>query len=57
MKLEHLVRALTELSPKEKRSLVEILEKQNLHSRRQLARREVSKGSVVSESKLFKNLG
>lgn len=57
MKIENLARALSRLSLRERKSLVEILDRQNLQARRLRARREMAKGKVVSESKLFKDLG
>ncbi len=54
--LEQLAKALVRLSPKEFESLVELLERENLKSRRKLVHREVAKHQVVSEKDLFEEL-
>ncbi len=56
MKVEQLASALGRLSPKEFKSLVEILDKRNVQARRRRAHQEVAEGKVVSEHKLFKDL-
>ncbi len=53
--VEQLAKALARLSPKEFESLVELLDKENLKTRRALVHRQVAKGRVVSEKELFKN--
>ena len=54
--VQQLAKALSRLSPKEFESLVEILDKENLKSRRAMVRREVAMGKVISEKELFKGL-
>ncbi len=54
--VQQLAKALSRLSPKEFESLVEILDKENLKSRRAIVRREVAKGKVINEKELFKEL-
>ncbi len=54
--VQQLAKALSRLSPKEFESLVEILDKENLKSRRATVRLEVAKGKVISEKELFKEL-
>lgn len=56
MKVEELAKALGKLSPKAAKSLVEILDRENLKTRRALARRQVAKGQTVTERQLFKDL-
>ncbi len=55
--VEQLADALTRLTPKQRASLVEILERENLVARRALVRRQVAKGQVVTAKELFKGLG
>lgn len=54
--VEQLARALAHLSPSESKSLLELLDRENLKKRQALARRQVAKGKVVSEQTLFKSL-
>ena len=54
--LEQLASALARLSPQEFESLVEILERKNLITRRKLVHRELQEGKVISEEKLFADL-
>ncbi len=56
MTVEQLARALTQLSPKEFESLVEILDRENIKKRRTIVRREAAKGKIVGEKELFRNL-
>ncbi len=56
MNVEQLAKALTRLSPKERQSLVEILDKENLKARRNVARREMARGKVIREKELFRGL-
>jgi hypothetical protein len=50
--VEQLAQALTRLTPKQRASLIEILDKENLKARRALVRRQVAKGQVVTEKEL-----
>jgi len=56
MTVEQLAKALTRLSPKQRASLVEILDRENLKARRALVHRQIAKGQVVTERELFRNL-
>ncbi|MEW5721149.1 MAG: hypothetical protein AB1817_21165 [Chloroflexota bacterium] len=56
MTVEQLAKALTRLSPKQRASLVEILDRENLKARRALVHRQIAKGQVVTERELFKSL-
>lgn len=56
MTVEQLAKALTRLSPKQRASLVEILDRENLKARRALVHRQIAKGRVVTERELFKSL-
>ncbi len=51
-----LAQALARLSPKQRQTLVEILDRENLKARRILARQEMSKRKTASEKQLFKGL-
>ena len=55
-KVEQLAKTLGRLSPNEAKSLVEILDRENLKARRARVRREVTNGKVVTERQLFKDL-
>jgi hypothetical protein len=54
--VEQLAKALARLSPKQRASLVEILDRENLKARRTFVHCQVAKGQVVSERELFKGL-
>lgn len=54
--VEQLAQALARLTPKQRASLVEIMDRENLKARRALVRRQVAKGQVVTEKELFKGL-
>jgi hypothetical protein len=56
MTVEQLAKALTRLSPRQRASLVEILDRENLKARRVLVHRQIAKGQVISERELFKSL-
>ena len=56
MTVEQLAKALTRLSPKQRASLVEILDRENLKARRALVHRQIAKGQVVTERELFRGL-
>jgi hypothetical protein len=56
MTVAQLAKALARLSPKQRASLVEILDRENLKPRRALVHRQVAKGQVVTEKELFKGL-
>jgi hypothetical protein len=53
--VEQLAKALAHLTPSESKSLIELLDKENLKKRQALVRRQVAKGKVVTEQALFKN--
>jgi hypothetical protein len=57
MTVEQLAKALTRLSPKQRASLVEVLDRENLKARRALVHRQIAKGQVITERELFKGLG
>ncbi|MBI5650994.1 MAG: hypothetical protein HZC40_11220 [Chloroflexi bacterium] len=52
--VEQLANALTRLTPKQRASLVEIFERENLIARRALVHRQIAKSQIVSEKKLFR---
>ena len=54
--VEQLAKALARLSPKQRASLVEILDRENLKARRTFVHCQVAKGQVVTERELFKGL-
>ena len=54
--VHQLAKALARLTPKERASLVEILDRENLKARRAFVHRQVAKGQIVSEKELFKGL-
>lgn len=56
VEVEQLAQALAQPSPKQAKSLIEILERENLKARRALVRRQVARGQVVTEKQLFKDL-
>jgi chromosome segregation and condensation protein ScpB len=56
LSVEQLAKALSHLSPSESKSLLELMDKENLKRRLTLVRRQVAKGKVVSEQALFKSL-
>ncbi|MCI0477761.1 MAG: hypothetical protein L0Y55_16075 [Anaerolineales bacterium] len=56
MTVEQLAKALVRLSPKQRASLVEILDRENLKARRALVHRQIAKGQIVTEKELFRNL-
>ena len=57
LSVQQLAKALTRLTPKQRQSLAEILDKDNLRARRAIARREFAKGKVINEKELFRGLG
>lgn len=57
MTVEQLAKALTRLSPRQRASLAEILDHENLKARRALVHRQVARGQVVAERELFKGVG
>jgi hypothetical protein len=54
--VEQLAKALARLPPKQRASLVEILDRENLKARRTFVHCQVAKGQVVTERELFKGL-
>ena len=56
LSIEQLAKALARLSPAESKSLIEILERENLKRRRTLVRHQITRRQVVSERALFKGL-
>ena len=52
--VEQLAKALTRLTPKQRASLVEILDRENLKARRALVHRQDAKGQVGTKRVLFK---
>jgi hypothetical protein len=52
--VEQLAKALTRLTPKQRASLIEILDRENLKARRALVHRQVAKGQIGTKRVLFK---
>lgn len=57
LSIEQLAKAISQLSPKDYESLVELLDKENLIKRRALVHRQILKHQTVTERALFKGLG
>ncbi len=57
LSVEQLAKALARLSPQERESLIDLLDKKNLKKRRTLVHRQIAKRQTVTERALFKGLG
>ena len=54
--LNQLAEVLGNLSPDEAQTLFEIIDKQNLKARWEIAKREFAEGKLISEEELFQDL-
>ena len=54
--LNQLAEVLGNLSPDEAQTLLEIIDRQNLKTRWEIARRELAEGKLISKEELFQDL-